>query len=183
VLTGDPWHADRTASRVGRHSVVTPAAPVLRGGRARAAGIDPVGVALVAAARSHRAVLQGELTRIGLHLGQELMVADLAEHPDCTQTELVDRLGVEQPTVAKMIARLERVGILTRMTDTGDRRQIRLRLTRRGAALVPRVLEAWAVADQAASAGLTPSEKQTLIKLLHRIADGSTQKVQDEPRA
>jgi DNA-binding MarR family transcriptional regulator len=144
-----------------------------RGGRARAAAVDPVGIALVAAARSHRAVLQRELAAIGLHLGQELVIVDLAEHPNCTQAELVDRLCVEQPTVAKTIARLERVGLVTRAPDADDRRHVRIQLTDRGAALAPRVLGAWAAADRAASDALTAAERKTLIRLLHKVADRS----------
>jgi hypothetical protein len=78
-----------------------------RGGRARAAAVDPVGIALVAAARSHRAVLQRELAAIGLHLGQELVI--------------VDRLCVEQPTVAKTIARLARVTSASSSPTTAPR--------------------------------------------------------------
>jgi MarR family transcriptional regulator, organic hydroperoxide resistance regulator len=130
-----------------------------RGGRARAAAVDPVGIALVAAARSHRAVLQRELAAIGLHLGQELVI--------------VDRLCVEQPTVAKTIARLARVGLVTRAPDADDRRHVRIQLTDHGAALAPRVLGACAAADRAASDALTAAERKTLIRLLHKVADRS----------
>jgi MarR family transcriptional regulator, organic hydroperoxide resistance regulator len=139
-------------------------------GRDQAAASGPLGYALATAARSHRTVLQAELAALGLHLGQELVVVDLAEHPDSTQVELVARLGVEQPTVAKTIARMERAGLVRRSVDTADRRQSRICLTPKGRKLVEAVTEAWSAADQIASQPLSSSERRTLVRLLQKLS-------------
>src|SRR4029450_6667967 len=70
-------------------------------GREVARKAGPIGYALAHAARAHRADLQRRLTLLGLHLGQELIVVDLHQHPGSTQAELVERIGIEQPTIAK----------------------------------------------------------------------------------
>jgi DNA-binding MarR family transcriptional regulator len=157
------------------NGVVEIAAAPGASGRARAAASGPIGYALATAARAHRRVLQAELAKLGLYLGQELVIVDLAEHPDSTQAELVERLGVEQPTVAKTIARMERSGFLTRSADPGDRRQIRIRLTGAGEKLVHRITEAWASADQLACPTLSGNERRTLVRLLQKLAHGAPQ--------
>ena len=143
-------------------------------GRERAAASGPVGYALALAARAHRQLLQDELAQLGLHLGQELVVVDLAEHPGSTQAALVGRLGVEQPTVAKTITRMERAGLVTRRADMHDRRQIRIQLTAKGIDLVPRVVHAWVNTDRVAGDSLTDGELSTLIRLLGKLTNAAT---------
>ena len=138
-------------------------------GRDRAAEWGPIGYALALAARAHRATLQEHLSRLGLHLGQELVIVDLSENPDSTQTALVERLGVEQPTVAKTITRMERAGFLQRSNDERDRRVTRLRLTALGQGVVEDVTAAWAAADATAVARLTERQQRTLASLLHKV--------------
>jgi DNA-binding MarR family transcriptional regulator len=125
------------------------------------------------AARAHRALLQERVDALGLHLGQELLLVELAEHPGSTQAEVVGRIGVEQPTIAKSIARLERGGLVLRLGDERDRRVTRLRLTAEGARLVDRIVGAWADADRAAARSLSAGEQRTLIKLLGKLAAGA----------
>ncbi len=146
-------------------------------GRERAAEIGPLGYALAHAARAHRATLQAHLARLGLHLGQELVIVDLSENPESTQAELVERLGVEQPTVAKTIARMERAGFVQRSSDVRDRRATRIGLTDLGRRVVDQIAEAWAAADAAAAHGLTEPQRRTLLSLLGQL--GRTRPIQD----
>ncbi len=143
-------------------------------GRSQAERHGPLGYALATAARAHRMVLQSMLDQLGLHLGQELIVVDLSEYPGSTQAALVERLGVEQPTVAKSIARMERAGIITRVPDPDDRRQIRLDLTPEGRVLVPRVIDAWAGADEVAAAALSSADRRALPRALNKLTAGLT---------
>ncbi|WP_329389287.1 MarR family transcriptional regulator [Streptomyces sp. NBC_01351] len=140
-------------------------------GRAVAAATGPVGYALSEAAKAHRAQLQLRVGPLGLHLGQELLLVDVHEHPGTTQAELVQRLGFEQPTVAKAITRMERTGFVARAADPADRRVTRLRLTERGEAAVQEVVTAWADADRASTSGLTEAETTELTRILNKIRD------------
>lgn len=140
-------------------------------GREIAAATGPVGYALALATRAHRTEMQRRMARLGLHLGQELLVVDIHQHPGTTQSELVGRIGMEQPTIAKATTRMERAGFLDRTPDPRDRRVIRLRLTERGRDVVEAVLAAWADVEAAATAGLTRSEGEQLARLLHKIHD------------
>jgi DNA-binding MarR family transcriptional regulator len=115
------------------------------------------------------------MAQLGLHLGQELLVVDLHHNPDTTQAELVQRIGFEQPTIAKALTRMERAGFVQRTADPGDRRVTRLRLTDAGEAVVDAVMAAWAEADAQATAGLTSQEAEQLIRLLTVVHDNLAQ--------
>ncbi|MGI5488387.1 MarR family winged helix-turn-helix transcriptional regulator [Microtetraspora malaysiensis] len=138
-------------------------------GRQIAADSGPVGYALAHAARAHRAVLQRRMAQLGLHLGQELLIVDIHHSPDTTQAELVQRIGFEQPTIAKALTRMERTGFIQRTADPGDRRVTRLRLTERGEAVVDAVTAAWAETDAQATAGLNAEEAEQVIRLLTTV--------------
>jgi DNA-binding MarR family transcriptional regulator len=138
-------------------------------GREIAAATGPVGYALAQATRAHRNEMQHRLTQLGLHLGQELLIIDIHQHPDTTQAELVRRIGMEQPTIAKATIRMQRTGFVERIPDPHDRRVIRLRLTERGQAVVEAILVAWADVEATATNGLTQPETEQLTHLLHKI--------------
>lgn len=143
----------------------------MTGGREIAASSGPVGYALNEAVKAHRAQLQLRMGPLGLHLGQELLLVDIHRYPGTTQAELVQRIGFEQPTLAKAITRMERSGFVERASDPGDRRVTLLRLTERGEAVVQDVIEAWAEADSASTSGLTETEARELTRLLNKIRD------------
>jgi len=138
-------------------------------GRQIAADNGPVSYALAHATRAHRAVLQRRMAQLGLHLGQELLIVDIHHNPDTTQAELVQRIGFEQPTIAKALTRMERTGFIQRTADPGDRRVTRLRLTERGEAVVDTVTAAWAETDARATAGLTEEQAKQLVRLLTTV--------------
>ncbi|MFF3437084.1 MarR family winged helix-turn-helix transcriptional regulator [Streptosporangium sp. NPDC002721] len=143
-------------------------------GRQVAAEQGPIGYALAEVARAHHAEMQRRMAELGLHLGQELLVVDLHHNPGTTQADLVQRIGVEQPTIAKAITRMERAGFVERAPDPGDRRVTRLRLTERGEAVVDAVVAAWAQVESRASAGLSPDDAARLIRLLRAVRDNLT---------
>ncbi|MEU4403069.1 MULTISPECIES: MarR family winged helix-turn-helix transcriptional regulator [unclassified Streptosporangium] len=143
-------------------------------GRQVAAEQGPIGYALAEVTRAHRAEMQRRMAELGLHLGQELLIVDLHHNPETTQADLVQRIGIEQPTIAKAITRMERAGFVERAPDPGDRRVTRLRLTERGEAVVDAVVAAWAQVESRASAGLGEADAARLIRLLHTVRDNLT---------
>jgi DNA-binding MarR family transcriptional regulator len=142
-----------------------------RSGREIARDAGPVGYALAHAVRAHRADLTHRLALLGLHPGQELIVVDLHGHPGSTQTELVARMGIEQPTIAKAVSRMERSGFVERVQDDADRRVVRLRLTEQGEAAVESVLEAWSDAEAVIARRLSEADRRLLVSLLERIRE------------
>ncbi|GAA4234972.1 DNA-binding MarR family transcriptional regulator [Streptosporangium album] len=143
-------------------------------GREVAASTGPVGYALAQVTRAHRTEMQRRMAELGLHLGQELLIVDLHRNPDSTQAELVQRIGMEQPTIAKAITRMERSGFVERTADPRDRRVTRLRLTGQGEAVVEAVVAAWAGVEDLATAGLAGDDVRQLLGLLDRIRHNLT---------
>lgn len=113
--------------------------------------------------------LESRLKPHGIALGEFPALLHLWEEDGLTQKELVDRLRIEQPTMAATLARMERDGLVTRQRDEGDGRRQRIRLTARARRLRSvAVAEASAVNDLALG-DLSGDERQRLIALMKRV--------------
>lgn len=113
--------------------------------------------------------LEARLRRQGLALGAFPALLHLWDEDGLTQRDLVARLGIEQPTMAATLARMERDGLVTRKTDKADARVQRVRLTAKARALQgPAEAEAAAV-NAAALRGLTAAEGAAFLAAIHRV--------------
>jgi DNA-binding MarR family transcriptional regulator len=83
---------------------------------------DALGSTLHALARAHRARLAVLLSPHGLHPGQDLLLLAIWQQPGMRPSALAAQLGVEPPTVTRMVQRLERGGMLERRPDPQDGR-------------------------------------------------------------
>ncbi len=93
--------------------------------------------ALLACHRAHRGRLAALLAPHGLHAGQDALLLLVWDQPGLRQAALAQRLGVEPPTVSRMLERLERAGLVQRRRDPHDGRLWRIHPTPRS-----RLLEA-----------------------------------------
>ena len=85
--------------------------------------------------------------------------------------ELAARLGVEPPTVSRMLGRLEGCGLLERRRDPEDARSFRVCLTDRGRGLQGPVEDLWLGVEERAFGGMTEEEIQLLKGLLNRVRE------------
>lgn len=125
---------------------------------------------LVRAARAHRGQASRLLAAHGLHPGQEALLQALWERDGRTQVELAEALGVEPPTITKMLQRMEQADFVERTGDPEDRRALRVHLTARGKRLRPRVERALGELQSRTVAGLSAREQAQLRALLERVA-------------
>jgi DNA-binding MarR family transcriptional regulator len=128
-----------------------------------------VGIEFVLAHRAFRHKGEKALGRLGLRVGQELILFHLCAVHDLSQHQLAGRLGVEQATVSIMLRRMARVGLVGRRRDKNDARVTRVYATRKGRALEKPVLRVWRDQESQLLAGLTDGEKRALRRLLERI--------------
>lgn len=113
--------------------------------------------------------LDQRLRHHGLALGAFPALLHLWDRDGLTQKELVDVLGIEQPTMAATLSRMERDGLITRLRDEADGRVQRIWLTEKARSLHgPATAEAAAVNDQA-MAGLGEAEQQAFLDTVARI--------------
>lgn len=82
------------------------------------------------------------------------------------RNEVRDRLVTRMPDVTRLLDRMERAGLVTRVRDDEDRRQVRTRLTDRGRDLVDRLDHPVAEEHHRALGHLSKEQLQTLIALL-----------------
>lgn len=97
--------------------------------------------------------------------GQTSVLAFLAEHPDVTQKELVEELGITPASLSEVLMKLERKGCIDRVKDETDRRFTRVRLTGEGRA----TLNALTDSKDDPFSVLTGAEQETLKGLLSKL--------------
>jgi DNA-binding MarR family transcriptional regulator len=128
-----------------------------------------VGYLLVQILKAHRAYAEAVLTQLGVHTGQEFILLQLADEEGITQSQIAECLGVEPPTVTKMLQRMEAAGLVERRQDREDARVSRVYLTAHSRTLIQPILDAWAELEEHTLAGLTKAERMILFQLLEQI--------------
>ena len=99
------------------------------------------------------------------------VVMALREEGGLTQKELAERACVEQPTMAALLVRMERDGLILREPHPTDKRSSKILLSAKAKARVPEVMKQLGEVAERATEGLKKSERATLIGLLQRVVD------------
>ncbi|CDG39664.1 MULTISPECIES: MarR family winged helix-turn-helix transcriptional regulator [Asaia] len=111
------------------------------------------------------------LRPLGLATAQ-LPVLSMLQHGERrSQKELAMLAKVEQPTMAQLLARMERDGLIRREPDPDDRRSSLVSLTPIALERLPMGREVLRDGNADMTRGLTPQEVGTLIGLLRRVLD------------
>jgi DNA-binding MarR family transcriptional regulator len=121
------------------------------------------------ASKLMRSAADDAMSRHGVRIGQNLVLAALAEEDGQTPGELARRLGVAPPTIVKMATRMESTDLLARRRDTRDARLVRLHLTEHGRSLIGPIEEERRRLQELATANLTPEERRHLESALIKI--------------
>jgi DNA-binding MarR family transcriptional regulator len=126
-------------------------------------------IALRFADRAARKAVTDELTGTGLHTGQELVLAKLLHHGSLPVAQLAKVLDVEVPTATKTTQRMEATGLVRRVRNSADARQVGIELTDRGTELAHTVHEVYDRAGRRALAALSPEDRRIMRNLLWTI--------------
>jgi DNA-binding MarR family transcriptional regulator len=119
----------------------------------------------------HRHVSK-ELDRWGLSIPKYGVVMRLYDHGELYLTELSNLIFRGNSNITTLITRLERDGLVERFNGE-DRRVKKIRLTRKGQTLVPRVIAGYRpFLHRAVSKNLSAQEQKTLRKLLEKLREG-----------
>jgi DNA-binding MarR family transcriptional regulator len=119
--------------------------------------------------RAQRGKMNEALTAIGLYAGQEIFLWHLWRQDGLTQSQMVERMCVQPPTVSKMIDRLEKAGLVERRPDTEDSRISRVYLTEQGRKSQAAVRDIWVSIEQQITGGLSIEERIVLRRLLLQV--------------
>lgn len=90
------------------------------------------------------------------------------------QSELAARLGIESPTLVRIIDRMQGMGLLERIADPQDRRQKRIGITPAGLDLVQEIEREVSGLRQELLADAAPQDLQAGIRLLEGIVAKAT---------
>jgi MarR family transcriptional regulator for hemolysin len=109
------------------------------------------------------------LRDLGFATAQLPVLAALKDGARMSQTDLARWAKVEQPTMAQMLARMERDGLIRREGDPNDRRSSVISLTKQARARVPAGRAILRQGNVEMTKGLSAREVETLLSLLRRV--------------
>lgn len=124
---------------------------------------------LAQAAHAYRVRAGSQLSRINLHSGQETLLKALADADGMSMSDLAAALGVQPPTVTKMISRLAAQGYVERRAAPGDGRQAQVFLTERGRDAISAIDKLWKRIEKTALADIDDKDRKRLRKLLRQV--------------
>lgn len=106
---------------------------------------------------------------LGFATAQLPVLTALKDGARRSQTELARWAKVEQPTMAQLLARMERDGIIRREPDPADRRSSLVSLTQEAEARLPAGQAILRQANMEMVHGLSVEEQHMLVSLLRRV--------------
>lgn len=118
-----------------------------------------------------RRALNNELVRENITMRQFEVLARLAFEGEQTQVELAEKLGIEAPTLAGVLSRMERDGWLERYPCSQDRRRKRIRVTERAETVWSRMVECCSRVSAQAVDGIPEEDLQVFKRTCERIRE------------
>jgi DNA-binding MarR family transcriptional regulator len=106
---------------------------------------------------------------LGLGIAQVPVLYALREGVSLTQKELAGLAKIEQPTMAQLLGRMERDGLIRRTANPDDRRSSLISLTRRARKKLSRAKAILLEGNAEALRGFTDDEIASLSGLLRRV--------------
>lgn len=119
---------------------------------------NSVGYWVTMTAHSLRRSLDTELAREKITLRQWEVLAWIALEGELSQAELSEKLGIEAPTLAGILSRMERDGWLIRFGCPQDRRKKRIKATEKAEAVWHRMVECCYRVREQATSGISQAE-------------------------
>ncbi|GHJ28462.1 MarR family winged helix-turn-helix transcriptional regulator [Streptomyces hygroscopicus] len=104
---------------------------------------------------------------------QFAVINALVEKPDIDQRTLSEQVHLDRSTIADLVARLARRGLLERVRDPLDGRRNVLRLTEEGVRIHRKLVTRTARMNRVFLAPLDEAERETLLRLIARVADAA----------
>ncbi len=121
------------------------------------------------ATRGFHRIADLKLREFGFAMGQIPVLVGLKSGPGLTQAELAKIAQVEQPSMAQLLNRMERDGLVERVVDAADRRSRLITLTPAAAKRMPKAKAQMEVLADQALAGFSDDEIAQLEDFLNRL--------------
>ena len=99
------------------------------------------------------------------------VIIALEENEELLQKHLAEYAHVEQPTMAALLMRMERDGLISRKPHPGDKRSSHIVLSAKAKKCLPLAKEQLGEVVEQATSGFNESERATFIALLRRVVN------------
>jgi len=109
----------------------------------------------------------------GVTLRQTVLLAAIAEAEGASQSGLVRATGVDRSTLAEMMARMEKKGLIARQGAARDRRAKSVKLTAEGRARLEDALPAMRQVDEALLRALPANKRASFRSTLSALSDAA----------
>lgn len=120
-------------------------------------------------ARLFARAITGQIKPLGLSPGTFPAMLELWSEDGQSQRSLVERLNIEQATMANTLARMERDGLIRRAPDPNDGRSQQIWLTDKGRSLQAPAVELAAAVNAEALAPLDATERAEFVRLMQKL--------------
>jgi DNA-binding MarR family transcriptional regulator len=114
--------------------------------------------------------------KAGISPGQFGVLVLIKENEGLSQSALAKGFGIERSTMVAVIDGLQDRGWVKRVTSKRDRRSYALSLTRSGRAFMERITPEVEAHEREIAANLSGREREQLIAMLTRVAEGNDPK-------
>ena len=138
--------------------------------------IDELGLVLFGTARAWRTRLDQRLRPLGLSQGKWRTLVQLSLGGDnLTQKEIAERMGIEGPTLAGLLDRLQEDGWIERRGSAQDRRCKIVHLQRRSKAVLEKIFNAAHDLRKELIEDIPQRDLETCIRVLGQIREKAEQ--------
>lgn len=121
--------------------------------------------------RLHFSRTHAALEKLGLYPGQPPLLMALKNYGIMSQKELSQKLCVKPATVAVMLKRMEKTGLIDKKIDLKDKRIFRVYLTKQGEEMINVLLDIYSRLEADCLLNFTVEEKVLLRRLLMQVRD------------
>jgi DNA-binding MarR family transcriptional regulator len=118
-------------------------------------------------------VFQNEARPSGLTARQYAVLTEVAQEEGLTQTDLVERTGIDRSTLADIVARLIARGLIHRRRAKNDARAYAIKLTAQGWKALREAEPGAAAADSRLLDALPPAKRDEFLDSLERIVSSA----------
>ncbi|TWB16558.1 MarR family transcriptional regulator [Rhizobium sp. ERR 1071] len=119
--------------------------------------------------------LQQRAAKLGFSPGQFPILLELWSEDGLTQKQLLDRVDIEQATMANTLSRMERDGLVERRQHPSDKRAQLVFLTNKAAAMQAEAIEAAMAADTDLLKDFRQFERELLLEYIRRVLENAKQ--------
>lgn len=121
------------------------------------------------ASRGFSRLSEARFKPLGFGVGHLPVLVALHDKQGQSQRDLAKFARIEQPSMAQMLARMERDGLILRTPDSADGRSSQISLTKTARTRLPEACAVLFQGNRDALAGFTGEEASLLVALLTRV--------------